>query len=173
MVFKMVRDSDTERQAVERIFDYMGSRMWHFTGDLEAFRNIFAPYTVAPYSPQPGWGIYVAEAGSPSMSGTLTGTFRAVGLKAKQFLSPDRKRRAGSVEADGPTYYYDGNNFSGSDSLTAPVCSFFLNLYQVEGTIGNPDWDDTNSSRWEVAPEPPSSDRAAGPWPICEDCTVR
>ena len=93
MVFKMVGDSDTERQAVERIFDYMGSRMWHFTGDLEAFRNIFAPYTVTPSFPQLGWVIYVAEAGSPSMSGTLTGTFRAVSLKAKQFLSSEKKLR--------------------------------------------------------------------------------
>ena len=93
MVFKMVGDSASERQAVERTFDYMGSRMWHFTGDLEAFRNIFAPYTVTPSFPQLGWVIYVAEAGSPSMSGTLTGTFRAVSLKAKQFLSSEKKLR--------------------------------------------------------------------------------
>ena len=124
MAFGMVGNAGTEREAVERVFDHMREALTHFTGDTDVFVNIYRPHTVTPYSPELGWVLYVGEAGSPSSSALLTGTFRAVGLKAEQFTTPKNKVRAGSVEADEIVYYYDGNDFLGSDSLTTPLCVY-------------------------------------------------
>ena len=132
MVFEMVGDAGTERQAVENIFDHVRKKLTHFTGDHDDFANIYRPYTVTPYSPELGWVLYTGEAGSQSSSALLTGTFRVVGLKAEQFRTARNKFRAGSVEVDGETYYYDGNNFLGSNSGTFPICVFFRSLEQVE-----------------------------------------
>ena len=107
-----------------------GRQLTHFTGDLDDFANIYRPYTVTPYSPELGWVLHVGEAGSPSSSALLTGAFRAIGLKAEQFITLKGKFRAGSVEADGETYYYDGNDFRWvTESETAgPICFFLQNL---------------------------------------------
>ena len=141
MVFEMVGDAGTEREAVERVFDHVRKKLTHFTGDLDDFADIYRPYTVTPYSPELGWVLYVGEAGSPSSSALLTGAFRAIGLKAEQFMTLKGKFRAGSVEADGETYYYDGNDFLGSGSKTAPLCFFFRTLEQVDSYTGNLDCD--------------------------------
>ena len=98
---------------MENIFDHVRKKLTHFTGDLDDFANIYRPYTVTPYSPELGWVLYTGEAGSPSSSALLTGTFRVVGLKAEQFMTARNKIRAGSVEVDGETYYYDGTIFLG------------------------------------------------------------
>ena len=134
MVFEMVGDAGTKREAVENIFDHVRKKLTHFTGDLDDFANIYRPYTVTPYSPELGWVLYTGETGSPSSSALLTGTFRVVGLKAEQFTTAKNKVHAGSVEADGETYYYDGNDFLGSDSVAEwiRVCIFFRSLEQVE-----------------------------------------
>ena len=134
MAFGMVGDADTEREAVEGVYDFMRRELIHSTGDHDAFANLFRPYTVTPYTPQLGWILYVGEAGSPSSSAAITGAFRAVGLKAEQFLTERGGFRAGSVEADGQTYYYNGNDFLGSDSVAEWVrgCMFFRSLEQVE-----------------------------------------
>ena len=133
MVFEMVGDAGTEREAVENIFDYARKRLVHFTGNLDDFANIYRPYTVTPYSPELGWILYVGEAGSPSSSALLTGAFRAIGLRAEQFQTTRSIFNAGSVEADGETYYYNGNDFLGREAAkTAPVCVFFRTLDQVE-----------------------------------------
>ena len=88
MAFEMVGDAGTEREAVERVFDHARKNLTHFTGYIdEGFVPLFAPYTVTPYSPELGWVLYVGEAGSPSSSALLTGAFRAVGLKAEQFMT--------------------------------------------------------------------------------------
>ena len=132
LAFSIVGNVDSERQVVERIYDYMRKNLVHFTGDLDVFRDIYEPYTNTPYAPELGWILYVGEAGSPSSSAVITGAFRAVGLKAEQFRSPRKKRRAGSVEADGIIYYYDGNNFLGSGSLTAPLCIYLSGRDNLE-----------------------------------------
>ncbi len=132
LAFSMVGNVDSERQVVERIYDYMRKNLVHFTGDLDVFRDIYEPYTTTPYAPELGWILYVGEAGSPSSSAVITGAFRAVGLKAEQFRSPRKKSRAGSVEADGIIYYYDGNNFLGSGSLTVPLCIYLSGRDNLE-----------------------------------------
>ena len=134
MGFGMVGDAGTEREAVERVFDHMRKNLIHDTGDNDNIANLFQPYTVTPYSPELGWVLYVGEAGSPSSSALLTGAFRAIGLKAEQFMTTRSKFRAGSVEADGETYYYDGNDPMGTDSVgeRIRVCAFFRTLNQVE-----------------------------------------
>ena len=139
MAFEAVADAKTEREAVENIFDYMRKKLTHFTGDHDDFANIYRPYTVTPYSPELGWVLYTGEAGSQSSSALLTGAFRAMGLKAEQFRTPKNKYRAGSVEADGKTYFYNGNDFLGSTSKTGPVCRFFQSFEHVEDYLGNPD----------------------------------
>ena len=47
MVFRMVGNVDSERQAVERVYDYMRKKLVHFTGNIdEGFKPLFVPYTV-------------------------------------------------------------------------------------------------------------------------------
>ena len=133
MAFEMVGDAGTEREAVERVFDHMRKKLTHDTGDNDNIANLFRPYTVTPYSPELGWILYVGQAGSPSSAALLTGAFRAIGLKAEQFMTTRSIFNAGSVEADGETYYYNGNDFLGRKAAkTAPVCVFFRTLDQVE-----------------------------------------
>ena len=52
MVFEMMGDAGTEREAVERVFDHVRKQLTHFTGDLDNFADIYRPYTVTPYSPE-------------------------------------------------------------------------------------------------------------------------
>ena len=132
MAFGMVGNAGTEREAVENIFDHVRKALTHFSGDTDVFVNIYRPYTVTPYSPELGWVLYTGEAGSPSSSALLTGAFRAVGLKAEQFTTAKNKFRAGSVEADGETYYYNGNDPFGDFLKTGPICTYFRTLEQVE-----------------------------------------
>ena len=120
--------------AVERVYDHMRKNLSHDTGDREDVASLFRPHTVTPYSPELGWVLYVGEAGSPSSSALLTGTFRAIGLKAEQFTTAKNKFRAGSVEADGETYYYNGNDILGRVPPRLPVCILFRTLDQVEDT---------------------------------------
>ena len=141
MVFEMVGDAGTERQAVERVFDHMRKNLIHDTGDRDDVASLFRPHTVTPYSPELGWVLYVGEAGSPSSSALLTGTFRAIGLKAEQFTTAKNKFRAGSVEADGETYYYNGNDPFGDFLKTGPICTYFRTLEQVENREYNRDCD--------------------------------
>ena len=135
MVFRMTGDARTEREAAERIFDYTRKNLTHDTGDNDEIAKLFRPYTVTPYAPELGWVLYVGEAGSPSSSALLTGAFRVVGLKAEQFQSPRKIRRAGSVEVGGETYYYNGNAVLGQESATAPLCNFFQTLEEVEERV--------------------------------------
>ena len=134
MVFEMVGDAGTEREAVENIFDHVRKKLVHFTGDHDDFANIYRPYTVTPYSPELGWVLYTGEAGSQSSAALLTGAFRAIGLKAEQFKTTRSIFNAGSVEVDGETYYYNGNDPMGTDSVGEwiRVCAFFRSLDQVE-----------------------------------------
>ena len=115
-VFEMAGEARTEREAVERVYDYLRKKLTHDTGDNEDIANQFRPYTSTPYSPELGWIVHVGEAGSPSSSAVVTGALRALGFKAEQFKSSNNYR-AGSVEVDGETYYYEGNDFLGSDSI--------------------------------------------------------
>ena len=132
MVFGMVGNADGEREAVERVYDYMRKGLSHVTGDHEALANLFRPHSVTPYSPELGWIVYVGEAGSPSSSAVVTGALRALGLKAEQFTTRRNNVNAGSVEADGVWYYYDGNDFLGSDSLMVPLCSYLSGRDNLE-----------------------------------------
>ena len=132
MAFEAVADAKTETEAVENIFDYTRKKLKHFTGDHDDFATIYRPYTVTPYSPELGWVIYTGEAGSQSSSSVITGLSRAVGFLAEQFRTPKNKFRAGSVEADGETYYYDGNDPMGRNLKVGPICTYFRTLEQVE-----------------------------------------
>ena len=78
MAFGMVGDAGTEREAVENIFDHVRKALTHVTGSGDDLADHFRPYTVTPYAPELGWILYVGEAGSPSSSALLTGTFRVV-----------------------------------------------------------------------------------------------
>ncbi len=132
MAFGMVGNAEGEREAVERVYDYMRKGLSHVTGDHEALANLFRPHSVTPYSPELGWIVYVGEAGSPSSSAVVTGALRALGLKAEQFTTRRNNVNAGSVEADGVWYYYDGNDFLGSDSLMVPLCSYLSGRDNLE-----------------------------------------
>ena len=146
MAFSMVDNMDSERQVVERIYDYMRFRMQHFTGDANVHVAMHRPFTSTPYSPQLGWIVYVGQAGSPTSAGVMTGTFRALGLKAEQFKTIRGRVNAGSVEADGETYYYNGNDFLGWP--TVPLCRHFRTLEQVENFRGQPECTPDDPPSW-------------------------
>ena len=110
MAFEAVANAKTQKGALGGIFDYARKKMKHDTGDRDDIANLFRPYTTTPYSSELPWILYVGEAGSPSSSAVVTGLSRAVGFLAEQFTTPKNKIRAGSVEADGKTYYYNGNS---------------------------------------------------------------
>ena len=133
MIFRMVANADTQRQAVERVYDFMRKNLTHFSGRIDdGWLPLFLPHTVTPYAPELGWILYVGEAGSPSVSAAITGAFRVLGLKAEQFLTPRKKIRAGSVEADGVNYFYSGNDPMNRNLKTGPIGRFFQTLEQVE-----------------------------------------
>ena len=138
MAFGMVGNVDGERESVEQVYDYMRKGLWHVTGDHEALANWFRPHSATPYSPELGWIVYVGEAGSGSAAGTVTGALRALGFKAEQFTTGALNVNAGSVEADGVWYYYNGNDPMALivvDGIVKPhpnLCDFFRTLEQVE-----------------------------------------
>ncbi len=138
LAFSMVGNVDSERQAVERIYDFMRKNLIHDTGGNDEIVELFRPYTTTPYAPELGWILYVGEAGSPSSSAVITGAARAIGLKAEQFRTNNpAKYRAGSVEADGVAYYYNGNDILGRVPPRIPVCVLFRSLEQVENNEYN------------------------------------
>ena len=130
MVYEIVGDAGSEREAAERWFDNFNAVMSHFVGGVEDFADIYRPYSQTPYTPEPGYVLSVGLAGSPSSTGTTVSALRSLGLKAEQFLSPEKGRRTGAVEIDGILCYHDGNW-----PLTAvdlPLKFFFSNLATVE-----------------------------------------
>ena len=129
-VYEIVGDAGSEREAAERWFDNFNAVMSHFVGGVEDFADIYRPYSQTPYTPEPGYVLSVGLAGSPSSTGTTVSALRSLGLKAEQFLSPEKGRRTGAVEIDGVLCYHDGNW-----PLTAvdlPLKFFFSNLATVE-----------------------------------------
>ena len=129
-VYEIVGDAGNEREAAERWFDNFNAVMSHFTGGVEDFADIYRPYSQTPYTPEPGYVLSVGLAGSPSSTGTTVSALRSLGLKAEQFLSPEKGRRTGAVEIDGILCYHNGNW-----PLTAvdlPLKFFFSNLATVE-----------------------------------------
>ena len=108
-VYEIVGDAVNQREAAERWFDNFNAVMSHFIGGAEQFADIYRKYSQTPYTPEPGYVLSVGLAGSPSSTGTTVSAFRSIGLKAEQFLSPEKGRRTGSVEIDGEWYYHDGN----------------------------------------------------------------
>ena len=73
LVFSMVGNMATEREAVERVYDYMRTNLIHVTGNRDDLANLFRSHTTTPYSPELGWILYVGEAGGPSSSAVITG----------------------------------------------------------------------------------------------------
>ena len=108
-VYKIVAGTGSEREAVEAWFDHLRKNLTHFIGNEEDFANLYRPYSQTPYTPEPGYILFVGEAGSPSSTGLTTSAFRSVGLKAEQFLSPKYGARTGSVEVDGHTRPHEGH----------------------------------------------------------------
>ena len=130
MVYEIVGDAGSEREAAERWFDNFNAVMSHFVGGVEDFADIYRPYSQTPYTPEPGYVLSVGLAGSPSSTGTTVSALRSLGLKAEQFLSPEKGRRTGAVEIDGEWYYHDGNIPLHSDDYE--MCVFFAPLKAVE-----------------------------------------
>ena len=129
-VYEIVGDAGSEREAAERWFDNFNAVMSHFVGYPEDFADIYRRYSQTPYTPEPGYVLSVGLAGSPSSTGTTVSAFRSIGLKAEQFLSPEKGRRTGAVEIDGEWYYHDGNiPLHGHDYN---MCMFFAPLKVVE-----------------------------------------
>ena len=129
-VYEIVGDAGSEREAAERWFDNFNAVMSHFVGYPEDFADIYRRYSQTPYTPEPGYVLSVGLAGSPSSTGTTVSALRSLGLKAEQFLSPEKGRRTGAVEIDREWYYHDGNRpFSRHDY---PMCVFFATLDVVE-----------------------------------------
>ena len=129
-VYEIVGGAGSEREAAERWFDNFNAVMSHFVGYPEDFADIYRRYSQTPYTPEPGYVLSVGLAGSPSSTGTTVSALRSLGLKAEQFLSPEKGRRTGAVEIDGVTCYHNGNW-----PLTAvdlPIRFFFSNLKTVE-----------------------------------------
>ena len=130
MVYEIVGDAGSEREAAERWFDNFNAVMSHFVGYPEDFADIYRRYSQTPYTPEPGYVLFVGLAGSPSSTGTTVSALRSLGLKAEQFLSPEKGRRTGAVEIDGEWYYHDGNIPLHSDDYE--MCVFFAPLKAVE-----------------------------------------
>ena len=131
-VYEIVGGAGSEREAAERWFGHLNEVMTHYTGDYENFANLYRLYSKTPYTPEPGYLLMVKEAGSHSSTGLTTSAFRSLGLKAEQFLSPEKGRRTGSVQMDGKSYYYDGNDFWNRATRDLPVCKILRPLEQVE-----------------------------------------
>ena len=132
MAFEAVANAKTEREAVENIFDSARKKLKHVTGGHDDLADHFRPYTTTPYSPELPWILYVGESGSPSSSAVVTGLSRAVGFLAEQFKTLKNKFNAGSVEADGETYYYNGNDILGRVPERLPMCVLLRTLEQVD-----------------------------------------
>ena len=130
MVYEIVGDAGSEREAAERWFDNFNAVMSHFVGYPEDFADIYRRYSQTPYTPEPGYVLSVGLAGSPSSTGTTVSALRSLGLKAEQFLSPEKGRRTGSVEIDGVTCYHNGNWPLTATDL--PIEFFFSDLATVE-----------------------------------------
>ena len=129
-VYEIVGDAGSEREAAERWFDNFNAVMSHFIGGAEQFADIYRKYSQTPYTPEPGYVLSVGLAGSPSSTGTTVSALRSLGLKAEQFLSPEKGRRTGAVEIDGEWYYHNGNiPLHGHDYN---MCMFFAPLMVVE-----------------------------------------
>ena len=129
-VYEIVGDAGSEREAAERWFDNFNAVMSHFIGGAEQFADIYRKYSQTPYTPEPGYVLSVGLAGSPSSTGTTVSALRSLGLKAEQFLSPEKGRRTGAVEIDGEWYYHDGNIPLHSHDYN--MCMFFAPLKVVE-----------------------------------------
>ena len=130
MVYEIVGDAEGEREAAETWFAHINRELVHFTGDSEDFADLFRPYSQTPYAPEPGYTLIVGQAGSPSSTGLTVSAFRLLGLKAEQFLSPEKGRRTGAVEIDGERWYHNGN-MPLTRNIVDP-CLFFQTLEAVE-----------------------------------------
>ena len=129
-VYEIVGDAGSEREAAERWFDNFNAVMSHFIGGAEQFADIYRKYSQTPYTPEPGYVLSVGLAGSPSSTGTTVSALRSLGLKAEQFLSPEKGRRTGAVEIDGEWYYHEGNKPLHRHDYK--MCMFFASLEIVE-----------------------------------------
>ena len=152
-VYEIVGDAGSEREAAERWFDNFNAVMSHFVGYPEDFADIYRRYSQTPYTPEPGYVLSVGLAGSPSSTGITVSALRSLGLKAEQFLSPEKGRRTGAVEIDGEWYYHDGNMPLGNRDH--PMCIFFAPLEVVE----NRDFD--KHCGYPTSPNESSVDRTA------------
>ena len=131
-VYEIVGGAGSEREAAERWFDNFNAVMSHFIGGAEDFADIYRrnTETQTPYTPEPGYVLSVGLAGSPSSTGTTVSALRSLGLKAEQFLSPEKGYRTGGVEIDGKWYYHEGNLPLHHHDY--PMCIFLAPIEVVE-----------------------------------------
>ena len=130
LVYGIVGGAEHQSESAERWFGNLNREVFHFTGDGDDFADLFRPYSQTPYTPEPGYILLVGQAGSPSSTGTTVSAFNLLGLKAEQFLSPEKGRRTGAIEIDGEWKYHDGN--MPLTNVELPMCVFLAPLTAVE-----------------------------------------
>ncbi|MCG8530433.1 MAG: hypothetical protein MI749_07195, partial [Desulfovibrionales bacterium] len=109
-IYKIIGNTKDAREAVEKILEYERKNWKHYTGSSPEFTALYKPFfPQRPLNPPPGYVTIVKEGGSLLTTGFNTSAFRLLGLNAQQLFTPQKGRRAGSVEIDGQTYYYNGN----------------------------------------------------------------
>ena len=109
-IYRIVGDTKDPKEAVNNLLEYERKNWGHFFGGGDAFKALYSPhFPQRPIYPAPGYVTLVEQGGSPLVTGFNTSAFRLLGLNAQQFLSRGAGRRAGSVEIEGQTYYYEGN----------------------------------------------------------------
>ena len=109
-IYKIIGNTKNPKEAINNLLEYERKNWIHFAGGGREFRALYRPhFQQNPFYPLPGYVTLVEQGGSPLTTGFNTSAFRLLGLNAQQFFTPREGERAGSVEIEGQTYYYDGN----------------------------------------------------------------
>ena len=132
-IYRIIGDTNDAQEGVERLLDYERDNWSHFIGNPYAFQRLYYPFFPQnAFYPPPGYLTIVKEGGSPATTGFNTSAFRLLGLNAQQFFTPREGRRAGSVEINGETFYYNGNAPFNRISKACPKPAFSAMLGTLE-----------------------------------------
>ena len=108
MVYEIVGDAGSQREAVGRWFDYIDEVLYQHSGTNDDFADYYRPYSPTPYTPEPGYVLLVKRADRWISTGVTTSALRAMGLKAEQTTALGGSRSIGTVDIEEKTYYNDG-----------------------------------------------------------------
>ena len=133
-VYDIVGGAKSERETVDSLFEYLlpVENLVHFTGGVENFADHYRGVSNTPYTPEPGYVLLVGQASSPASTGLVTSELRSLGIRAEQFLSPEKGRRTGAVNIEGEWKYYNGNDLLGVFTSGFAPCQVLRTLEQVE-----------------------------------------